>query len=67
MFETVLAANVIWFGLGFHLFGLRSKVDQLIEEDGVTRTNSLGELATSEITLPPKPADSELVSTAGKD
>ena len=26
MFKTILAANVIWFGLGFHLFGLRSKV-----------------------------------------
>lgn len=26
MFEAVLAANAIWFGLAFHLFALRSKV-----------------------------------------
>ena len=26
MFETVLVANAIWFGLGFHLFSLRSKI-----------------------------------------
>lgn len=26
MFELLLLANVIWFGLGFHLFALRSKI-----------------------------------------
>ncbi len=26
MFETVLVANVVWFGLGFHLFTLRNKI-----------------------------------------
>ena len=26
MFELILVANVIWFGLGFHLFALRNKI-----------------------------------------
>ena len=26
MFELVLVANAIWFGLGFHLFALRNKI-----------------------------------------
>ena len=26
MFELILVANAIWFGLGFHLFALRNKV-----------------------------------------
>lgn len=26
MFEVLLIANAIWFGLGFHLFALRSKI-----------------------------------------
>ena len=26
MFELILVANAIWFGLGFHLFALRNKI-----------------------------------------
>ena len=26
MFELILGANAIWFGLGFHLFALRNKI-----------------------------------------